>query len=213
VSICLRSSIKGILAPSNVRVSEVTNSSAVILWDIVNEYRAKWRVLNDSIIMIKNITGGINSATVSDLEPNTQYAVSMSSIGMGVENTSADIIFVTNSTSSINFADTMNQTNSTEPFDQMNSTEPVDQVNSTEPVDQVDSTGPVDQVNSTGSIEQVNSTEPIDQANSIEPVNRVNSTGSVNQVNSTEPVDQVNSTEPIQCNGELNISHRTQSYT
>ena len=39
-------------------------------------------VLNDSIIMIKNITGGINSATLSDLEPNTQYAVSVSSIGM-----------------------------------------------------------------------------------------------------------------------------------
>ena len=165
-----------------MRVSEVTSSSAVILWDIVdnvNEYRVEWRVLNEDVAMITDITGGINSATLSNLEPNTQYAVSVSSIGMGVESTSANITFVTNS-----LVSPTEQVNPTEPVDQMNSSLPVDQVNSTEPIDQINSTEPNDQVNSTESIDQVNSTQPTDQANSTKTV-----------IYTTK------------CNGELIISH------
>ena len=145
-------------------------------------------MLNEDVTMITDITGGINRATLNDLEPNTQYAVSVSSIGTGVESTSADIIFVTDSL-----------------------VNPTEEVNPTEPVDQMNSTAPVDQMNSTASVDQINSTAPVDQMNSTAPVDQMNSTASVDQVNSTQSTDQMNSTKTvihtIECNGESIMSH------
>ena len=96
-------SIKGIPAPTIIQVSEVTDSSALISWDSVdnvNEYRVWGRLLNESVTMTTDITGGITSIRLNNLLPNRQYGVTVSSLSMGVVvNTSDEVQFTTNPTS------------------------------------------------------------------------------------------------------------------
>ena len=96
-------SIKVISAPTTVQVSEVTDSSALISWDgvdNVNEYQVQWRLLNENVTMTTDVTGGITSITLNNLLPNRQYGVTVSSLSIGVVvNTSAEVPFTTNPTS------------------------------------------------------------------------------------------------------------------
>ena len=97
-------SIKGISAPTSVQVSEVTDSSALISWDgvdNVNEYHVQWRLLNESVTMTTNVTGGITDVTLNNLLPNRQYGVTVSSLSIAgvVVNSSAEVTFTTNPTS------------------------------------------------------------------------------------------------------------------
>ena len=96
-------SIKGIPAPTIIQVSEVTDSSALISWDSVdnvNEYRVWGRLLNESVTMTTDVTGGITSIRLNNLLPNRQYGVTVSSLSIGeVVNTSDEVQFTTNPTS------------------------------------------------------------------------------------------------------------------
>ena len=96
-------SIKGIPAPTIIQVSEVTDSSAVISWDgvdNVNEYRVWGRLLNESVTMTTDVTGGITSIRLNNLLPHRQYGVTVSSLSIGiVVNTSDEVQFTTNPTS------------------------------------------------------------------------------------------------------------------
>ena len=96
-------SIKGIPAPTITQVSEVTDSSALISWDSVdsvNEYRVWGRLLNESVTMTTDVTGGITSIRLNNLLPNRQYGVTVSSLSIGVVmNTSDEVQFTTNPTS------------------------------------------------------------------------------------------------------------------
>ena len=97
-------SIKGkIPAPTIIQVSEVTDSSALISWDSVdnvNEYRVWGRLLNESVTITTDVTGGITSIRLNNLLPNRQYGVTVSSLSMGVVvNTSDEVQFTTNPTS------------------------------------------------------------------------------------------------------------------
>ena len=104
-------SIKGISAPTSVRVSEITDSSALISWDgvdNVNEYHVQWRLLNESVTMTTNVTGGITDVTLNNLLSNRQYEVTVSSLSIGVVvNASAEVTFTTNPTSPTQSADFM----------------------------------------------------------------------------------------------------------
>ena len=95
-------SIKGISAPTIIQVSEVTDSSALILWDSVdnvNEYRVWGRLFNESVTMTTDVTGGITSIRLNNLLPNRQYGVTVSSLSIGeVVNTSDEVQFTTNPT-------------------------------------------------------------------------------------------------------------------
>ena len=113
----------------------MTNSSVVVSWDIVdnvNEYQMEWRILDGGVVMTTDVIGGINSATLRDLEANRQYAVSVSSLNSGVVvNTSTEVLFLTNSTSSTD--ESIDQMNSTEPTDLTNIADPTDLTNSMDP--------------------------------------------------------------------------------
>ena len=97
-------SIKGISAPTSVQVSEVTDSSALISWDgvdNVNEYYVQWRLLNESVTMTTNVIGGITNIILNNLLPNRQYGVTVSSFSIAgvVVNSLAEVTFTTNPTS------------------------------------------------------------------------------------------------------------------
>ena len=105
-------SIKGISAPTSVRVSEVTDSSALISWDgvdDVNEYHVQWRLLNESVTMTTDVTGGITDITLNNLLPNRQYGVTVSSLSIVgvVVNSSTEVTFTTNPTSLTQSTDSM----------------------------------------------------------------------------------------------------------
>ena len=143
-------------------VSEVTSSSALVTWDIVdnvNEYQVQWRMLDGGVTMTTDVIGGINNATLRDLEPNRQYVVGVSSLSSGVVvNVSSEVLFVTDSTSS---------TESTELVNQMNSTDPIDIINSMDPTNRLNSTDPTDLTNS---MEPMNSIDPTNFTNSTDPM-------------------------------------------
>ena len=105
-------SIKGISAPTSVRVSEVTDSSALILWDgvdDVNEYHVQWRLLNESVTMTTDVTGGITDIILNNLLSNRQYGVTVSSLSIAREvvNSSTEVTFTTNPTSLTQSTDSM----------------------------------------------------------------------------------------------------------
>ena len=169
-------------APSNVRISEVTTSSAVVTWDIVNnvnEYQVEWGILDGGVTMTTDVTGGINNATLRELEPNRQYAVGVSVLNNGVVvNSSTEVLFFTDSTSSID--------------------EQIDQMNLTHPVDLTNLTDPVDLTNLTDSVDLTNLTDPVDLTNLTDSVDLTNFT--THLTNSTDPMSHT-----VTCNGELNI--------
>ena len=93
--------------PTNVKVSNITCTSALVSWDEATDgshYNVEWRLLNDTAV-----AGSTGSQDISDqhlmmmrgLQPSDDhvmnYIVSVSGIREGVKGNSSDVVFSTHS--------------------------------------------------------------------------------------------------------------------
>ena len=92
--------------PTNVKVSNITCTSALVSWDEAangSDYNVEWRLQNDTAANIRSQdVRGQHHMTMSNLQPSNDnvmnnYIVSVSSIREGVKGSSSDIVFSTRS--------------------------------------------------------------------------------------------------------------------
>lgn len=93
--------------PTNVKVSNITCTSALVSWDEATDgshYNVEWRLLNHTAVAGSTGSQDIRDQhhmMMSDLQPSDDhvmsYIVSVSSIRKGVKGNSTDVVFSTRS--------------------------------------------------------------------------------------------------------------------